>query len=76
MPLPVLVQHVKALGLDAADGDVRCGVYRVGWADRGGPGHPEDPGRAMDQGWDLLKLLGTDLEPHARLPLGTAGASS
>jgi hypothetical protein len=58
---PVLIQYLKRLGLDTADGgagDGRDGMGGTGW---GGPAGSEYPVRTVDQGWRLLDLLGTDL---------------
>jgi hypothetical protein len=45
----------------------------MGWANRSGPGHPEYRAGAVDQGWNLLELFGTDLVAQGSL-LGTVGS--
>jgi membrane protein implicated in regulation of membrane protease activity len=48
----------------------------MGWTNWGGPGYSEHRVGPVDQGRDLLELLGTDLVAHWLPPVGTAGASS
>ena len=40
---PILVQYLKPIRYGPAGGGAGRGVYRMGRADRGGPGQPEDP---------------------------------
>ena len=58
---PILVQHLQDLRLDPAHGGTRHDADRVGWADRGGPGHPKHPIGAGELGMaptvSLRKLL-------------------
>jgi anti-sigma regulatory factor (Ser/Thr protein kinase) len=46
---PILVHHVQPVGLDSAGDRGGRGVHRMGGADRGGSGRPEDSIRTMGQ---------------------------
>jgi hypothetical protein len=61
---PVLIQHLKVLGLDPADGRTSRRADGMSWAHRRGPGHPEHSIGTVSQGWHVLELLGTDLVAH------------
>jgi hypothetical protein len=62
--------HLESIGLDPAGHRAGGRTDGVGGADRGGPGRPEHRIGPVDQGRDLLELLGTDLVAQRIPPLG------
>src|SRR4029450_4872160 len=66
--LPILIQHLQPLGRDSTGGLASRGGHRVGRASRGDSTGAEGGVGAMEEGWDLLELFGSDLVTHRRSP--------
>jgi hypothetical protein len=65
---PILIQHLQPLGRDSTGSLASRGGHGVGRASRGDSTGPEGGVGAMEEGWDLLELFGSDLVTHRRSP--------